>query len=265
MPLYLAKKIAREARPFSELLTADYCANENGAETACDSGAPYAAGVLSMRAFLATNEGRFNLGRARGIAETFLCRDYPIDQAIQPSVPKEELIPLFQENQPETQTGDGFGNGFGCYTCHSQFASHAQLFVKFDGDGNYRAEATGLQGEGLELGRSPGGTMASHFLDQDSAKSERSPYFLGHDVANLSEAAKVLAEHPAHHRCMTFQVLRFLIRLRDDVVLSDEALQHLYESLSTQNQEPTFSDYVIGLLSHPWVVTQYFEAKGGLL
>ncbi len=32
----------------------------------------------------------------------------------------------------------GFGNGFACYNCHSQFGAHAQLFVKFDEQGPLR-------------------------------------------------------------------------------------------------------------------------------
>src|SRR4029453_12898428 len=105
-------------------------------------------------------------------------------------------LPMFQATAPEEQVDEraknGFGNGFGCYTCHGQFSLHAQLFVKFDGSGLYRATANGLQdpAPGAELGRSATpGIMASHFKDPERASLEGIELF-GTPVKNLGEATK---------------------------------------------------------------------------
>ena len=78
----------------------------------------------------------------------FACRTYPMERDLQPPLEADLLIPMFRAETPEEQTvaeaTNGFGNGFGCYSCHSQFGAHAQLFVKFDTSGVWHADADGL-------------------------------------------------------------------------------------------------------------------------
>src|SRR5262249_31946514 len=144
---------------------------------ACDTGAPYAAGVLATRAFLANNAGRFNLKRARTWMRTFACLDYPMPDALQPRLARDVLIPLFQQDHDEKDNVGSFGNGAACYTCHGQFGAHAQLFVKYDASGLWRANADGQQLPGGEQGRSANNLFTSHLSSPAAAASEASMVF----------------------------------------------------------------------------------------
>ena len=107
---------------------------------------------------------------ARGmVVKTFACSDYPMDNTLQPPMPRESLIPLFQVDRATDTSAGTFGNGFACYTCHSQFSAHAQVFVKFDDQGRYQAGATGLQDMAAEQGRSTNGLFTSHFTGAAAA------------------------------------------------------------------------------------------------
>ena len=171
LPGNLAAYIAANNLPYSTILTADYCVDAFGNKGACDTGAPFAAGVLGTRAYLASRAGRFNLTRASTMMLAFACSRYPMDTEMQPRVEREQLIKMFQVESLADQTDDrarsGFGNGEQCYTCHGQFAVHAQVFVRFDESGLWQAAATGQQDTGpdAELGRSLNGLMASHLVD----------------------------------------------------------------------------------------------------
>lgn len=211
LPGNLVAQVVHDQLPWSTILTADYCVDAEGAMIDCDTGAPYAAGVLATRAYLIPNKGRFNLTRALRMLEVFACRGYPMEPDVQIPLEKEIFIPMFRAQTPEEQTEEealgGFGNGAGCYTCHSQFGAHAQFFIKFDADGLWQGDASGVQAEGLqengqpyELGTSYEGLNASHFEDPFDAASESSQMF-GEDVANLREAAEVMADHPLFYSC----------------------------------------------------------------
>lgn len=220
LPGNLAAHLVREGLPFADILRADYCIDATGTRTTCDTGAPYAAGVLATRAFLVGNEGRFNLKRARTMMRTFACLDYPMADAVQPRLDKEMLLPMFQATSPEEQEDPralaGFGNGFACYDCHGQFGAHAQIFVRFDREGLYRADATGIQDPDGELGRSFDGLLTSHMIDPARAADESSQVF-GTDVASLPEAARVIAEDPSFLACSTRTLLGFGFGLADSV------------------------------------------------
>jgi hypothetical protein len=167
LPGNLAAHLARNDRPYHEIITADYCVDPAGVQIPCDTGAPYTAGVLTTRAYLIANQSRFNLRRARRMMFNFACEVYPMSVDLQPPVAKADLIPMFQAMTKDEQTvpeaANGFGNGEACYKCHSQFSAHAQLYVRFAQDGLWHADATGLQDPMNELGRSTNGLFTSHF------------------------------------------------------------------------------------------------------
>ncbi|AKF10444.1 hypothetical protein DB32_007593 [Sandaracinus amylolyticus] len=213
LPGNLAAHLVRADAPWSGILTSDHCVDASGAASACDTGAPYAAGVITTRAFLAGNHSRYNLRRARTLMRRFACVDYPIADDVQPRLERALLIPMFRATSADDQTEDaaraGFGNGLACYTCHGQFGAHAQLFVRYDRDGRYRADATGAQRAGGELGVSDvEGLYASHFVDPERARDERTE-MLGQEVASLPDAARVIATSPAFLPCATRHLLAY--------------------------------------------------------
>ena len=267
LPGNLAAHLARNDRPYSELLTAPYCVDPAGAQVPCDTGAPYAAGVLTTRAYLIANASRFNLRRARRMMFIFTCKTYPMDPLLQPPIAKTSLIPMFRAMTKEEQTvpeaANGFGNGSACYSCHSQFSAHAQLYVRFSQDGLWHADATGLQNPDDELGRSINGLYTSHFVSPVAAPLEVSQ-MLGQPVDTLVDAARVLSEHPSFHPCAARNVLEYSFGMSEseavniDPALLDElaALAHARDLRLRPEATggPTFGDLFVVALTHPRVL-----------
>lgn len=259
LPGNLAAQIAREGLPWSTILTADYCVSATGEQIECDTGAPYAAGVLTTRAYLISNKGRFNLTRAKLMLETFACRVYPMETSVQPRLDKPVLIPMFRAENEEEQTVDeakgGFGNGVGCYTCHSQFGAHAQLFVKFDEDGLWRAEATGQQNPYDELGRSFDGLYTSHMFDPFAAAEEASKVF-GQDVADLREAGDVITDSELFPACTVKNLVAHAFDLQAGASedISEEFVAAVASRVTAQSSDPTIADYVVEAFTDPQVI-----------
>lgn len=259
LPGNLAAEIAREGLPWSTLLTADYCVDAQGLHIDCDTGAPYAAGVLATRAYLIANKGRFNLSRAKLMLETFACRVYPMEHAIQPPIDKPVLIPMFRAETEAEQTVEeaqgGFGNGVGCYTCHSQFGAHAQLFVKFDDEGLWREEATGQQNPYDELGRSFDGLYTSHMFDPYEAADETSQVF-GQSVANLREAGEVIADNELFGQCTVKNLVAHAFDLKAGATedISDALVETLADRIANGESDPGIDDYVVSIFTDEQVI-----------
>lgn len=267
LPGNLAAHLARNDRPYSELLTADYCVDGIGTPIPCDTGAPYQAGVLTTRAYLLATASRFNLRRARRMMFIFACATYPMDDLLQPRVNKQDLIPMFQAETAEEQTvpeaANGFGNGAGCYSCHGQFSAHAQLFVRFAQDGLWHADATGLQSPEEELGRSSNGLYASHFVSPLAAPQEVSQVF-NEPVSTLVDAARVLARGPNFTSCAARNVIEYSFGMTEPEALLIEPA--LLTDLAAQAEArdrrlrpeatggPTFGDLFVVALTHPRVL-----------
>jgi hypothetical protein len=259
LPGNLAALVARDRLPASALLTHPECVDADGHPTSCDTGAPYTAGLLTTRAFLAANASRFNLGRASALMRVFACRTYPMERDLQPPLEADWLIPMFRAETPEEQTvaeaTNGFGNGFGCYSCHSQFGAHAQLFVKFDTTGIWHAEADGLQDPDGELGRSTGDLLASHMDDPIRSADETSQVF-GQTVANLGEAGAVIARSDAFLSCTTRNIIAHGLGLSESSAhhIDDDALLEAVALARRAEASPSLNALALEAFAHPRVV-----------
>ncbi|HEX4924341.1 MAG TPA: hypothetical protein VFV50_09650 [Bdellovibrionales bacterium] len=253
LPGNLAKYLARNALPYSEILRAGYCVDDQQRKIACDTGAPFTAGILTTRAYMLTNFGRYNLGRAGKMMRYFACLDYPMDKALQPPLPREKLIPLFQTL--EAKPGSDFGNGLACYTCHSQFGAHAQPYVKFDSQGLYRPEATGLQDPALEAGKSFNGLNASHMIEPSDSASERSQMF-GEPVNNLRGAALVLAKSDKFLECATQNALHFYLRMTDSEAsgIDPRVIREIVTAVKKNDSDPSLNELLLKALTHQSVI-----------
>ena len=280
LPGNLAAHLARSDLPYAQLLTADYCVDPTGTKTACDTGAPYQAGVLTTRAYLIANASRFNLRRARRMMFIFSCNVYPMDVKLQPPVAKDLLIPMFRaltmEEQTVPEAANGFGNGTACYSCHSQFSAHAQLYVRFDQNGLWHADATGLQDPDNELGRSTNGLYTSHFVSPVSAPLEVTQMF-GTPVDTLTDAARVLADGPGFYTCAARNVLEYSFGMSESeaVSIDRDLLVDLAARAQAREQRlrpdtagtpaggPTFGDLFVVALTHPRVLQVVLGPPGG--
>lgn len=257
-PGRIVEHVVREHRPWSEILTSTQCFDPSGAAVACDTGAPYAAGVITTRAFMAARQGRFNLTRAGTITKTFLCRNYPLEVELEPPLPRERLMPMFRALTAEEQTDpeaamSGLANGFHCYACHGQFGAHAQLFVRFDVEGNWREDATGEQREGGMPGESFGGLMASHL--EPPFRALESSQMLGLEVADLSEAMAALTRSDAFWECAAQRVIELALDLDPERGIERELLVDIADRALASSADPTFAELVVASLAHPRVAT----------
>lgn len=262
LPGNLAAHIVTHNKPLHTLLTADYCIDDDGAQIPCDTGAPYQAGVLVTRAYLAANASRYNLHRAATMLKSFACMGYPISQDLEPSLTREALIPMFQVTNEADDTTGGFGNGLACYSCHGQFGAHAQLFVKFDATGSWRQDASGIQAPDGELGRSFDNLFASHMDRPQEAALERSQMF-GHSVDNLSQAAQVLTQNPGFLACSTRNLIEYAFSLDETQAkrIPHALLQEITEAaIAHDGPEPTLSAIAIATFSHPSVIKVITDA-----
>jgi hypothetical protein len=260
LPGNLAAYLAKNRRSHGELLTADYCINDAGDKTSCDTGAPFAAGVLATRAFLINNASRFNLKRARTVLRTFGCKDYPMPSDVQPPLARDVLIPLFQKDKVEGDASGTFGNGFACYTCHSQFGAHAQPFVKFDAEGKYIAAATGQQDPAGEQGRSTSNLFTSHMIDPAAAQKEASQVF-GREVDNLRGMAESYTASEAFWDCSAAGLLGYVFGLAESVVFAipKDVLRDIVTHAREKEAQPSLAALSVEAFSHPAVVRS-FEA-----
>ncbi|HEX2870818.1 MAG TPA: hypothetical protein VHP33_06165, partial [Polyangiaceae bacterium] len=210
LPGYIVRHVVKNNLPWSKVVTSDTCYDAADQAIPCDTGAPYTAGVLTTRGFLAGNEGRFNLGRARAMLLTFMCRDYPAEPELQPYVDKPRLKLMFRASNADEQmvaeVAGGFGNGLACFSCHGQFSNHSQPFVKFDKAGTWIADADGSQSMTGQLGESDRGLMASHFATTTEAASEKAQWFAA-EIDNLAGGAAVMAKNPRFHECAVQQLV----------------------------------------------------------
>lgn len=260
MPGNLARDIARRERPYADLVTAATCVNAAGNSAACDTNAPFNAGVLTTKAFLVSKAGPYNISRAGKMISRFLCTSYPLPDMEEPKIQQSALIDQFATTAGKIT----FGNGNNCYSCHSQFGHHAQFFVKFDLNGNYQAGATGVQNPAATDGFSANNTMTSHYRDPMRASNEASQIF-GRSAANLGEAGRVLAENSRFLPCAVQNLMFHYMRLPQASVASIKP--ELYIQIANQakanSPNPSFSHLLTAIINNQNVYDS-FKKSGAL-
>jgi len=261
---YIVAHVVKNKLPWSKILTSDTCYDEHDVAMACDTGAPFTAGVLTTRGFLAGNEGRFNLGRARAMVLAFMCRDYPMEDALQPYIEKPKLKLMFRASnameQEVAEVAGGFGNGLQCYACHGQFSNHSQPFVKFDKSGTWISDATGLQSTTGQLGESDRNLAASHMEVAADAASESAQWW-GLPVANLAEGAAVMAKAPKFRECAVQQLLDLGVGLDlgfdanvKGLSVLPEFLTEIASAVAANSPDPTIQELAVAAYSDVRVI-----------
>lgn len=257
LPGNLAREIARRELPYSNLVTASSCFNSSGQSTSCDSGSPVQAGVLTTKAFLITNGGPYNIGRAGKLISKFLCSTYPLPETEEPKIAQADLIDQFATTAGKIT----FGNGNNCYSCHSQFGHHTQLFIKFDLGGTFRSDADGIQNPAATDGYSTNNTMTSHFKSPARAGSQNSQ-FLGQSVANIREAALVMSKSPHFLPCAVKNLMVHYLRLPTESVSSIKP--GLYKQIAADaqalNSNPSFSHLLISIITNKNVYDSFLQS-----
>jgi hypothetical protein len=267
LPGNLVEHIVKNDIAWREVLTSETCFDATDAPIACDTGAPFTAGVLTTRGFLKSRAGHFNLGRAGGLMRAFACQVYPQEETLQPKVELTHLKSMFaitDLNQvTEEAEGVAVNLGCACNDCHGQFAAHTQLFVKFTRDGVYTPEATGEQDPMGELGNGLNGTLTSHFETPDVASSEKSQIF-GKDVNNLAEAAQVVADHPIFLQCAAQNIIEYTLRVEIAGALGKSVSADVLADIAKDaGNSATFADLVRATFTDPDIVLTVLDGLIG--
>lgn len=267
LPGNLVEHIVRNDLAWREVLTSETCYDTEDQPTACDTGAPYAAGVLTTRGFLKSRAGHFNLSRAGGLMRAFACQVYPQEEVLQPRVELTHLKSMFAitdlNEVTEEAEGVAVNLGCACFDCHGQFAAHSQLFVKFTRDGVYTPDATGEQDPTGELGNGLNGTATSHFETPEVASSESSQIF-GKEVQNLAEAAKVVVEHPIFLQCAAQNLLEYTLRVEIAGPLGKSVSADVLAGIAKEaGDAAAFADIVRATFSDPHIVLTVLDGLIG--
>lgn len=257
LPGNLAKAIAAKKRPFAELLTSNTCYDPNGNPIACDTGAPFTAGIFTTRAFLDSWNGAYNIRRAGKIIFYILCQSLPMPEDVEPKVKASELIAEFATSDGKVQ----FGNGGNCYACHGQFSRHAQLFVKFDKTGKYFGGATGLGNpNAVAPGFSTNNTFTSHFSNPTTAASERSE-ILKRPAANLAEAAVVYTQRPEFLQCGVKNLMKYYLRIDGEIEkIKPDLFRNIADRARSRNPNPGFGDLALEIALDPTVFNSFIKS-----
>jgi hypothetical protein len=133
-PANLAVHLVLNDADFREILTADYCVNNELQKVPCSSfrnpdDAPVqAAGVLTTRAFLVKWSAPFNFRRVAKTFHAFSCREYPDSR--DEGLLESEIADNIKTFNSTTETP-------ACYNCHRSMNSRASLFYMFDQKGYF--------------------------------------------------------------------------------------------------------------------------------
>lgn len=269
LPGNLVAHVVKNEKAWAEILTSTTCYDAKDKPIPCDTQAPFTAGLLTTRGYMRSRYGHFNLSRAGMMMRAFACQVQPIPSDLEPGAPAEVLKSMFAIRNLETadpdETSVAVNLGCACYDCHSKFAVHSQLFLKFDQEGLYYADATGEQDPVGELGNSDDGTAASHFKDPGDMASEAGTMF-GKPVQNLAQAAQVLTEHRVFVECSAQNVIEHVLRIEPGPLGANvelKLLEEVADAATSVEPAPSFQSLVVAAFSHPSLVKGTLDSLSG--
>jgi len=258
-PRFLIKHILSKNLPLAELLTASYEVDENSQIENCPHGAGNCMGLMTQKAFLRSSSSRFNLRRAGSLLDTFLCRDVPLSNDLNPLEDKSLLIQAFAaENLDEVPPGaQNVVNGSNCYSCHGHFAPFTQLFVKFDNKGQYQPSATGLQDPSLAFGEASNNMATSHY--KGTHAGEINIKLLGSNIKTMTAAAELIVSKDEFAQCMIKNSLSQVFERYNSDKLTDDLIKYYFEKTQAKAQELKYTDILVHVLASPFLVKWMVE------
>ena len=211
-PANFATYLVLKDLDYREILTADYCVDDNlNAVSHCDAfpdpatAKSQAAGVMTTRAFLSkwTLAG-FNFNRVKESFSQFLCASYPDGTDLGLTV--DEVASSVKEFNSTSGAG-------ACYNCHRSMNSKAALFFSFNLEGRYTSD------RGTSTKRD-GGAVDSALTDVLSPVRKEwppenpqvvQPKAHGRNVNKLRDLALLMAEDPRFAQCTVQRYANFLL------------------------------------------------------
>lgn len=202
-PAYLGAYIVEQNRPYSEILTANYCVerrNESNDFIRVDdcnmdsNRPPVQAGVLSVPALLKKDAGAQNIRRAARTSSRFLCIDYPDGQDQGRSA--SEISPRYGGTMFGYE--EQFMDGKPCSSCHSTLTDRSMVFRFFDDDGVFQSSRSILDVEE--------GFLYDPITGEEGAQGEthRLPaFYKGQQIDSLADLGQEISKDSRFSRCAT--------------------------------------------------------------
>ncbi|MCB0367272.1 MAG: hypothetical protein H6624_01550 [Bdellovibrionaceae bacterium] len=222
-PANLAAYLITNNEDYRQILTADYCVDDQLKKINCSSfstpalAQANAAGAITTRGFLEKWQAAFNFRRVSKVFEVFACSEYPdkSDEGLLPEqLPGTLKTFACQDCVPK------------CYDCHKTMNSRATLFYTFDRKGFYNPNPNPNPnaGEITVTDTNKASTTKDIVADGVSAT------YKGTNVASLREYAGLFSQTQQFRNCVTQRVVGRLFGLDHDKPLP-ESMTHFYMDL----------------------------------
>lgn len=224
-PANLATYLIVNNEDYRQILTADYCVNDQLKKIDCSSfstkalAQANAAGAITTRGFLEKWQAAFNFRRVNKVFEVFACSEYPdkSDEGLLPGQLSETLKTFACQNCVPK-----------CYDCHKTMNSRATLFYTFDRKGffNPNPNPNPNAGEITVTDTNKASTIKDIIQDGVSAT------YKGNNVQTLREYAGLFSQTTQFRNCVTQRVVGRLFGLSHKTPLP-ESMVHFYDDFAS--------------------------------
>lgn len=260
LPTYLASFVVSENRPYTEVLTADYCVTrEDGnfvsADGLCPNDSPdlpIKSGVLSDTALLIADAGARNITRLKRAHLRFICLSFdsgpdPTD----PGLAVEEVDARYggagQGDEPQFVAGSGAS----CNSCHGAISARYGVYAPF---------RYSLEGESYLYDPSRGiDDVEPEVLNGYETAHLMNGQYQGRSLTSLNDLAYELAEDPRFSRCATQRFYNFIFGKQALSEIPQANLQYFRELFEASEQ--SVRELFLSIIDHPVYVQRFEESE----
>lgn len=223
----LAAYLVSNNLDYRQILTADYCVDDDLKKVSCSAFASpaqtqsFAAGAVTTQGFMEKWQAAFNFRRVAKMFKVFACKEYP-----------DNLDPgLAQAQLPETLKTFACTDCVPkCYDCHKSMNPRAVLFYSFDRKGKYNTSPNPNPNAG-EITVTDTNKASS---PKDIVIDGTTLTYKGTPVTTLREYASLFSKGEDFRNCTAQRFVGRLFGLSAEEELP-ESLEHFYEGLEADD------------------------------
>ena len=238
-PANLAAYLISNNIDYRQILTADYCVDDDLNKTSCSSFSTpaltqsFAAGAITTRGFLEKWQAAFNFRRVAKVYKVFACREYPDNDdagLTQAQLPEELKTFACTDCVPK------------CYDCHKTMNPRAALFYTFDRKGLYNTNPNPNpnRGEITVTDTNKASTTKDIVVDGTPLT------YKGTAISSLKEYAALFSQSQEFRDCATQRIVGRLFGLSAEERLP-ESLSHFYQGLEDDGFK--FKDFIFRVVT----------------
>jgi hypothetical protein len=206
-PANLAVYLVKNNIDYREVITADYCVDNNLNKIACSSFSKnpadannQAAGAITTQAFLKKWASAFNFFRTREIMQNFACKNYPNEN--EAGMKAEEIA-----GSAEVATFNLTSGSPACYNCHKSMNPVASLFFSFDRKGFFNAIPNDNRAANEKILR----VTTQVAKVEDLLVNNVKPEFHGEEITSIRDYASKLSNNQIFRDCVAQRFSQFIL------------------------------------------------------